>query len=343
MMRIFFFSLFFFVLASFLGAAYFAFEKNPEKNPVVEKQKNEETGSVQGASDKKKKPDIPVLEENHSFATIFRPEKKPYALNLAVTTAHAAIILDADSGSILYDRNGNERRQVASLTKMFTTLIVVERVKNLDELVTIGDEIYIEGTRVGCPRSGFCNGERLKVGEKISVRNLLYAALMNSANDAATALGKHVGGSIEGFANIMNERAKSLGLENSHFCTPSGLEPEGRESECYSSAKDMATITAAALKYQILWEMMRTERKIISSADGTYEHEIFNTNELLGQFPNLLGTKTGFTPLAGRSLLAAATDESGEHRVIAVVLDDLYRWESIRSMFKWSFSSFDWR
>ncbi|OGI20994.1 MAG: hypothetical protein A3J06_00015 [Candidatus Moranbacteria bacterium RIFCSPLOWO2_02_FULL_48_19] len=287
---------------------------------------------------------MPFVFENRSLTAGFDPELKPYAPRLSIATAHASIILDADSGQVLYENDADEHRQIASLTKLFTTTLVVERVKNLDELVTIDEEaVYAEGTRVGCPRSGFCNGERLKIGEQVSVRDLLKAALMNSANDAAIALGKHVGGTQEGFVKIMNERARELGLSNTHFCTPSGLELDGRESECYSSARDVALVAAHALKYDVLWNTMRLEKTFIASFDGKYSHEIFNTDELLGQLPNLIGTKTGFTPLAGYSLLAVATDNSQNHRVVAVLLDDPYRWQSIRSMFDWSFQAFDWK
>ncbi|MEK9151651.1 MAG: D-alanyl-D-alanine carboxypeptidase family protein [Patescibacteria group bacterium] len=286
----------------------------------------------------------PFVNEDRGFTLSFDPELKPYAPRLNIVTAHAAIILDADSGKVLYENDADERRQIASLTKLFTATIVIEKIKNLDELVTIDEEaIYAEGTRVGCPRSGFCDGERFRTGERVTVRDMLKATLMNSANDAAIALGKHIGGTQENFVRMMNDRARELGLQNTHFCTPSGLEPDGRENECYSSARDVALIAAHALRYDILWETMRLEKTFITSYDGKYTHEIFNTDELLGQFPNLIGTKTGFTPLAGYSLLAVASDQSNRHKVIAVLLNDPYRWQSIRSMFDWSFQAVDWR
>lgn len=286
----------------------------------------------------------PFVAESRELAATFQPVRKSYAPRIEVVTAHASIIMDADSGEVLYGRNADTERQIASLTKLFTAVLVMERIPNLDELVTVDEEaVYAEGTRIGCPRSGFCNGERLKPGERISVRSLLKAALMNSANDAAIALGKHMGGTQDGFAQIMNERAKELGLVHSHFCTPSGLEPDGREKECYSSASDVAKIAIHALKYPTIWEIMQIEKDVIVSADGKYSHEIFNTDQLLGQMPNLIGTKTGFTPNAGYSLLAVAEDGTRGHRIVAVILDDPYRWQTIRSMFDWSFSSFEWK
>lgn len=287
---------------------------------------------------------LPLFSENREMAVSYQPEFKEYSPRLTIVSAHASIIMDAESGKVLYERNAHERRQIASLTKLFTATLVMERIADLETLVTIDEEaVYSEGTRIGCPRSGFCNGVRLKVGEKISARNLLKAALMNSSNDAAIALGKHIGKTQEGFAVIMNKRAQELGLVNSNFCTPSGLEPDGREHECYSSASDIAKIAVHALQFPEIWEIMRYEKQFITSADGELSHEIFNTDQLLGQFPNLLGTKTGFTPLAGYSLLAVASDYSTKHRVIAVVLDDQSRWQSIQSMFDWSFQAFDWK
>lgn len=285
----------------------------------------------------------PFIEEDRSLAAGFQPIMKPYSPRINIPTAHASIIYDVDSGETLYENNADDKRQIASLTKLMTAVIVYERL-NLDERVTIDEEaIYAPGTRIGCPRSGYCLPDRLKVGEKLRAGDLLKAALINSANDAAIALGKHIGGSQGGFADIMNRRAKELGMENTNFCTPSGLEPDGREHECFSSARDIARLTAHALRYEKIWQMMREEKQFIFSADGKYQHEIFNTNELLGEFPNLVGTKTGFTPLAGYSLLAVAEDNSRNHRVVAVVLDDQYRWQSIRSMFDWSFQAFEWR
>ena len=286
---------------------------------------------------------LPILPENHSLSVLFQPVLRSYAAHLSVPTAHASIIMDAETGKILFANNERDHRQIASLTKLLTALITVEQISDLDALVVIDEEeIYAEGTRVGCPRSGYCPGVRFQVGEKVSVRDLLQAALMQSANDAAIALGKNLGGTQAGFAKIMNERAKELGMTDSHFCTPSGLEIDGEENNCYSSAHDIALVAAEALKYPEIWKIMTTKKATITSSDGLRSHDLFNTDELIGAMPNLIGTKTGFTPLAGYSLLAVANDPTGLHPVIAVVLNDPYRWESIRSMFDWSFSSFDW-
>lgn len=289
--------------------------------------------------------DEPLVEEQRSIVSEFRPMRKESAGIFAVPTAHAAILFDAATGMSLYEKDADERRSIASITKLFTAMIIVEETSNLDEIVTIDEEaVYVEGTKIGCPRSGYCNGVRLRVGEKIAVRDLLKAALMNSANDAAIALAKHSSGSQEKFAEKMNARAKELGLSNSRFCTSSGLDLDGHEEECYSSARDVAKIAATALRYDVLWKIMLTEKTSIASVDGELVHEVFNTNELLGQYPNLVGTKTGFTPRAGYSLLAVMSDPlTGKHDLIAVVLDDTYRWKSVQEMFSWGFGSFEWQ
>lgn len=274
-----------------------------------------------------------------------RPVKKEGIANLVIPNAHSSIILDVDSGTILHYQNGREKRQIASLTKLMTAILVIEKISNLDEEVLIDEEaVYIEGTKVGCPRSGYCISERLKVGERLKAKDLLKAMLMNSANDAAQSLGKHIAGTEEKFAEMMNEKAKEIGLKDSQFCTASGLEIDGKEKECYSTAYDIARIAAYSMKYDLIWEIMRLPNNtIISSCDGKYQHEILNTDLVMDQIPNCLGGKTGFTPLAGHSLLMAASDFNKKHRIVAVALNDPYRWQDVKDMISWAFRSHDWQ
>lgn len=273
-----------------------------------------------------------------------KPIRKTDFSDLAIANAHSSLVLDAASGGILHYENAKEQRQIASLTKIMTAVLVIEKIKDLNEPVTIGEEeVYIEGTKVGCPRSGYCVSQRLKIGEQVKAGELLKAMLMNSANDAATALGKHISGSTEAFVDLMNKKAKEMDLGDTHFCTPSGLEPEGRESECYSSAYDIGRVAAYSLKYDTIWSIFRLPNDtVITSVDGKTVHHILNTDQIMGQIPNLVGGKTGFTPLAGRSLLMAAKDPSGKHTVVAVLLDDPYRWQDIKTMFDWTFKSYSW-
>jgi D-alanyl-D-alanine carboxypeptidase len=325
-------------------SAFFAIEKNAgflvssEKGKIAEERTDNSIGQIMGTEKN-------ITKSAENKIPEYKPIRKEGISDLAVPNAHSSLILDAGSGTILHYNNGKEKRQIASLTKMMTAVLIMEKIKDLDNTVVTVDEeaVYIEGTKIGCPRSGYCISTRLKVGEKIKAKDLLKAMLMNSANDAALALAKHIGATESNFVEMMNEKAKELGLTDTHFCTSSGLEINGRESECYSTAYDIARIAAYSLKYDLIWEIFRLPTNtIITSTDGKCTHDIINTDLILGQVPNCLGGKTGFTPLAGHSLLLAATDPTEKHKIIAVVLDNPYRWQDIKVMIDWTFQSYGW-
>ena len=200
--------------------------------------------------------------------------------------AGSSVAIDVDSGTILHYDNGRKRTQIASLTKMMTAILTVENIKDLNEEVEITVEaLAVPGTVVGCPTSVFCNANRMYRGEKVKAIDLLKVMLLNSANDAATALGIHIAGSPEKFAEMMNEKAKNLGLKDTHFCTPSGLEIDGQEDQCYSSAYDIARIAADSLKYNLIWDIMKIPDGQFYSTDGKYMHDMKNTDLLLERFP----------------------------------------------------------
>jgi serine-type D-Ala-D-Ala carboxypeptidase (penicillin-binding protein 5/6) len=273
----------------------------------------------------------------------FTPMRKPDFQDIKIW-AGASVVIDVDSGTILEYSSGRKQVQVASLTKMMTAVLVVEEIEDLDTPITITkDALNVYGTVVGCPTSVFCNGNRFQVGEQIAARDVLKAMLLNSANDAATALAIHIAGTHGEFVKMMNEKAKSLGLKDTNFCTASGLEADGRETECYSSAYDIARIAAYSLKHEIIWDMMRIEEDEIYSLDGKISHQLKNTDLLLSQMSNCLGGKTGFTPMAGKSLLLAAADPSGKHKIIAVILNDENRWENMKNLVDWAFDNYEWR
>jgi len=259
--------------------------------------------------------------------------------------AKAAISIDADTHTILHYQNGKERTAIASLTKIMTAVLVVEKIEDLDnEYVMIDNEIFVtDGTKVGCPRSGYCISDRLQIGEEISARYLFEAMLMNSANDAAVALAKHIAGSQENFAKMMNEKARQLGLTDSNFCNPSGLDNDDDPKACYSSAYDIARIAAYSLKHEDIWDVMKIKEKDIFSKDGKIVHHIINTDILIDQIPNCLGGKTGFTYEAGKSLMMAAHHPADKEKiVVAVLLDDIYRWEDMPDLINWSFQAYNW-
>jgi len=259
--------------------------------------------------------------------------------------AQAAVVIDVKTNTILHYQNAKKRRAIASLTKIMTAILVIENIEDLKkEVVTIDSEVASQGgTVVGCPRSGYCVSSRLQVDEKISAWNLFQAMIINSTNDAAMALAKHVAGSEEEFAKMMNEKARELGLEDSHFCNPSGLDDEKNPGGCYSSAYDITRIASYSLQYDEIWDTMKIENAEIYSVDGKIKHTVGNTNQLLGQMPNGLGGKTGFTYEAGQCLMGGAKDPDGRDiKIIGVVLDDYYRWQDMKNMLTWSFQAYQW-
>ncbi|MFZ2835050.1 MAG: hypothetical protein WA019_00130 [Candidatus Moraniibacteriota bacterium] len=258
--------------------------------------------------------------------------------------AGASVSIDVSSGTILHYENGRKQTQIASLTKIMTAILAMENIKDFNEEVTIPKEaLQVYGTVVGCPTSVFCNGNRLFAGEKVRAIDLLKAMLLNSANDAATALSIHIAGSADNFVTMMNQRAKDLGLIDTHFCTPSGLEIDGKENECYSSAYDIARIGAESMKYELIWETMKISEGQFFSTDGKRMHLLKNTDLLLGNISNCLGGKTGFTPLAGKSLLLGSTDSTGKHKIISVLLNDEQRWDDMKTLVNWVNSSYEWK
>lgn len=213
----------------------------------------------------------------------------------------SAIVIDSINGRVLYEKNGYEKRNIASLTKILTAIVTLENVK-LDEIVTIKtSSSSIGGSTVGMSK-----------GDEITAKALMYGMLMCSGNDCAYALAEYVGGDIETFAKLMTEKAKEIGAKDSNFKNPHGLDVEGH----YSTAYDMALITKYALNNQVINEIVGTESTTIQF--GKTVKTFSNTNRLLRTYSNADGVKTGFTNGANRCLIASATKD--ELRVIAVVL-----------------------
>lgn len=267
---------------------------------------------------------------------------------LVVDGAFAATIIDVNSGDVLFDQLSMAPRAIASTTKLLTAMIVVDRMQDLDSYITIPEAIKtMEGSRVGCKNSYFCGDEVLRVGERVSVRDLLRATLVASANDAATTLALHVGESEEGFANLMNLRMKELGLYQSNFCRPSGLELDIPEDEalCNSSAREIGQVAATLArdpKYKAIIEILSEKEGTFASEDGTIVHKIESTIKREVPAPEIIAEKTGFTPRAGLSLISIGQDEQTGQRVVAVVLDDLDRFADTQSMITWGLASHVW-
>lgn len=222
-------------------------------------------------------------------------------INEPQINARAAIIYDRSTKQIIWGKNEMEKRAMASTTKIMTAIVVLENA-NLDDVVTISKKAAGTG------------GSRLKIRaeDKITVRDLLYGLMLRSGNDAAVALAEHVGESVEGFAGLMNKKAEQIGLKNTHFVTPHGLDDENH----YTTAYELAILTDYALENSTFKKIVNTKSTQIRINENPMN--IYNTNELLGVLPGVDGIKTGFTNNAGRCLVTSCTRE--KNQIITVVL-----------------------
>jgi D-alanyl-D-alanine carboxypeptidase (penicillin-binding protein 5/6) len=221
--------------------------------------------------------------------------------------AASAVLVDLDSGQVLFAKDPHQRRAIASLTKIMTALLTLERTTP-SEIVTVSPEASDPGPTVGISQLGLVPGER------ISVQQLLYALLLQSANDAALALAEHISGTVEDFVKAMNSRAKRLGLTDTRFTSPNGLDDTG-----YSSAFDLAKLTRLAYEEPMFARIVRTKYREIPAPDGE-PRVIQNRNVLLWLYPGAIGVKTGYTSRAGFCVVGAA--EQNGLRLLAVVLGE---------------------
>ena len=218
----------------------------------------------------------------------------------------SAILADLDSGQVLFQQAPDQRRPIASVTKIMTALLVLERA-GLDDLVTVSEEATFPPDLAGLSALG------LRSGERISVRELLYALVLQSANDAAIALALHVSGTEERFEAAMNARARRLGMDDSRFRSPNGLDDRG-----YSSARDLVTLTREIYATQPGFGRIAATRFHDVPAPSGPPRSIQNRNVLLWLYPGAFGVKTGYTARAGFCVVAAAQREG--RRLVAVVL-----------------------
>ena len=229
-----------------------------------------------------------------------RSQSKSYASN---ESAYA--VMEVSSNRLLKSSNENAKLPMASTTKALTALIVIENIVDLDQIVTIPKEaVGIEGSSI-----------YLKLGEKISVKDLLYGLMLRSGNDAAVALAIHTAGSVEKFVNLMNEKANSLGLKNSHFVNPHGLSAKNH----YTSAYDLCVIASEALKNPTFKEIVSTKMHVVEGENGEESRYFANKNRILYSYEGANGVKTGYTIEAGRCLIASS--ERNGMQVVAVALN----------------------
>ncbi|HZD60452.1 MAG TPA: D-alanyl-D-alanine carboxypeptidase family protein [Anaerolineae bacterium] len=224
-------------------------------------------------------------------------------------TAASAMLIDAKTGDMLWRKNSEEKRPIASITKIMTAIVTIKHA-NLDDTVTVKRDAL---------GPGMLGGVRLAVNERMKLRDLLYALLLPSANDAAVAIADHVGGSVSGFAGMMNSKAALIGAQNTHYMNPHGLD----HANHYSTARDLATIARYAMQDKTFAEITSTKTWQLNRSAPGLPTNIKSTNVLLSSYPGANGGKTGYTRKAGNCLVASAT--RGDVSLISVVLGEKKR------------------
>ena len=243
-------------------------------------------------------------------------------------SAQSAVVLTADTGTVLFEKDGHTPRPVASTTKIMTALLALEAAQERgDPLVDITQEmVAVEGSSMG-----------LQAGDSISLTGLAAGMLLASGNDAANAAALYLDGSLESFAARMNQRAAALGMEDTHFVTPSGLDGEDAQGLGHlSTAYDMALLARAALEDQAFRQLCSSPSLAVEFAEPVKRVTYTNHNKLLAQYQGCVGVKTGFTKEAGRCLVSAAERDGA--LLIAVTLNAPNDWQDHTALLDYGFS-----
>ncbi len=241
-----------------------------------------------------------------------------FPLKAQAISAKQAILMDAQTGRVLYEKNIDTQGLIASTTKIMTALVICERCNVLDRMRIPKEAVGIEGSSI-----------YLQEGEVLTLQELLYGMMLHSGNDAAVALAIYCGGTVEGFAELMNDKARQLGMENSHFENPNGLDSPGH----YSTPRDLAILAAYAMDNPIF---AKTVSAKTVRAGG---RSLRNHNKLLWRLEGADGVKTGFTKAAGRILVSSATRQG--RRLIAVTMNAPNDWQDHTALMEQGFRDYD--
>lgn len=245
----------------------------------------------------------------------------PICASALGTSAKAAVLINGDTGEVIYEHNANERLPMASTTKIMTALLLCEYA-NFDKEITVTAEMLrVEGSSMG-----------LLAGDKVTLHDLLYGMLLASGNDAANVTAYVIGGTVDGFVKMMNNKAEQLGLENTHFNTPSGLDGDSH----YTTACDLAKLTRYAMQNEEFAKAAGSKSATLCYGNPPYRRTLSNHNKLLASYEDAVGVKTGFTKKAGRCLVSAAKRDG--KFVIAVTLNDPNDWADHKNMLEYGLS-----
>lgn len=237
-------------------------------------------------------------------------------------SASAAIVVNADTGEVLYCKNGDKRLPMASTTKIMTAILLLENADLKRQIITTKQMVTVEGSSMG-----------LLEGDRVTYETLLYGMMLPSGNDAATTVAISLGGSLEGFARMMNKKAAELKMDNTHFVTPSGLDSELH----YSTVCDMAKLAVYAMKNEKFRQVVSTKEIRVEYGNPPYSRSLFGHNKLLDNYEWANGIKTGYTSKSGRCLVSSATKNG--LNVIAVTLNDSNTVTSHKELLEYGFSN----
>lgn len=318
-----------------LGAAALALTLLMNAAPLSAYAVNDSEGDGASASDSTDNTAVTTADNDSSVTAL--------ASNSPALDATAALLVSPDSGMVLYSKNADQKRYPASTTKIMTALLTLENVSNLDETVT-SEAVDFENVTADSSNAG------ILLGEQVTVRDLLYALMLPSANEAAYMLARHVGGSWEQFVDMMNDRAAELGCTGTHFCNPCGL----HEEDHYTTAHDLYLIAKEAMKDVTFRDIVSTVQHRMAKTNLHEERIIYTTNQLIfssfqpWSYANCLGIKTGHTSQAGNCFVGYA--EYGDAKLFSVVLgcsDSSKEYPSVAASFtdtkklcQWGFENF---
>ena len=240
----------------------------------------------------------------------------------STSTASQYILMDEVTGRVLKGKNYNTPMLIASITKIMTCLLAIET-KKLDDIVIVDDIV----------NESYGSGIYIEIGEEISLRDLLYGLMLRSGNDAALMIAKYVGGDVETFVNMMNSKAKEIGMSNTIFVNPSGL--DNTDGGNYSTSYDMALLTRHAMKYEEYRKIVKTKSYTLKTNKKTYVWK--NKNKLLSE-DYITGGKTGYTEKAKRTLVS--TGSSNNMNFIVVTIKDSDDWNTHKDLYNYAFSNY---
>ena len=246
---------------------------------------------------------------------------------IPTSSAQGMCVIEKETGRVLYSKNKDQKLPMASTTKVATAITAIENCDNLNEMIVVNERsVGVEGTSI-----------YLRKDEEIKVIDLLYGLMLRSGNDSATALAYHIGGSVDDFAKMMNETAKKAGVNDSNFVNPHGLDDPNH----YTTAYDLAKITAYALNNPIFAKIVSTKNYVIEETNKSEKRYLTNKNRLLSSLEGCCGVKTGFTSKAGRCLVSAS--KRNDCTIVCVVLNCGPMFEESSALINSAFDEFEFK